>query len=196
MLRCLAKAPAGRPQSYAELADLLRPYRSADEVPAPLGAALHRLDRRRGRLRDHDVTAQCVGVDGRDARIRDHAASTGVVAVAHWGHLLLRPRRLLGRLAREAAHGLACELGARAAAGGRALACAPPCSDLTAGVSERLNSFGEGLVFPAAGPAHGSQACRPTSQTLPGQRCKPVRRRRWCPWNAGGNSRQSFLRRG
>ena len=38
MLRCLAKAPAGRPQSYAELADLLRPYGSADEVPAPLGA--------------------------------------------------------------------------------------------------------------------------------------------------------------
>ena len=27
VLRCLAKAPAGRPQSYAELADLLRPYR-------------------------------------------------------------------------------------------------------------------------------------------------------------------------
>ena len=25
VLRCLAKAPAGRPQSYAELADLLRP---------------------------------------------------------------------------------------------------------------------------------------------------------------------------
>ena len=38
MLRCLAKAPAGRPQSYAELADLLRPYGSADEVPSPLGA--------------------------------------------------------------------------------------------------------------------------------------------------------------
>src|SRR5688500_2469958 len=38
VLRCLAKAPAGRPQSYAELADLLRPYGSADEVPAPLGA--------------------------------------------------------------------------------------------------------------------------------------------------------------
>ena len=37
VLRCLAKAPAGRPQSYAELADLLRPYGSADEVPAPLG---------------------------------------------------------------------------------------------------------------------------------------------------------------
>jgi hypothetical protein len=37
VLRCLAKAPAGRPQSYAELADLLRPYVSADEVPAPLG---------------------------------------------------------------------------------------------------------------------------------------------------------------
>ncbi len=38
VLRCLAKAPAGRPQSYAALADLLRPYGSADEVPAPLGA--------------------------------------------------------------------------------------------------------------------------------------------------------------
>jgi hypothetical protein len=38
VLRCLAKVPAGRPQSYAELADLLRPYASADEVPAPLGA--------------------------------------------------------------------------------------------------------------------------------------------------------------
>jgi serine/threonine protein kinase len=36
--RCLAKAPAGRPQSYAELADLLRPHGSADDVPAPLGA--------------------------------------------------------------------------------------------------------------------------------------------------------------
>jgi hypothetical protein len=40
VLRCLAKGPAGRPQSYAELADLLRPYASADEVPAPLGARL------------------------------------------------------------------------------------------------------------------------------------------------------------
>jgi eukaryotic-like serine/threonine-protein kinase len=38
VLRCLAKAPAGRPQSYAELADLLRPYGSVDEAPAPLGA--------------------------------------------------------------------------------------------------------------------------------------------------------------
>ena len=37
VLRCLAKAPAGRPQSYAELADLLRPYGSADDVPSPLG---------------------------------------------------------------------------------------------------------------------------------------------------------------
>ena len=37
VLRCLAKGPAGRPQSYAELADLLRPYASADEVPSPLG---------------------------------------------------------------------------------------------------------------------------------------------------------------
>ena len=35
--RCLAKTPAGRPQSYAELADLLRPYGAAAEVPAPLG---------------------------------------------------------------------------------------------------------------------------------------------------------------
>jgi hypothetical protein len=40
VLRCLAKAPAARPQSYAELADLLRPYGSADEAPAPLGARL------------------------------------------------------------------------------------------------------------------------------------------------------------
>jgi eukaryotic-like serine/threonine-protein kinase len=38
VLHCLAKAPAGRPQSYAELADLLRPYGSASEVPSPLGA--------------------------------------------------------------------------------------------------------------------------------------------------------------
>jgi hypothetical protein len=38
VLRCLEKAPARRPQSYAELADLLRPYGSQDEVPAPLGA--------------------------------------------------------------------------------------------------------------------------------------------------------------
>jgi uncharacterized RDD family membrane protein YckC len=40
VLRCLAKAPAGRPQSYAELADLLRPYASADEAPSPIGARL------------------------------------------------------------------------------------------------------------------------------------------------------------
>ncbi|HYN09583.1 MAG TPA: protein kinase [Vicinamibacterales bacterium] len=40
VLRCLAKASAGRPQSYAELADLLRPYGSADEAPSPLGARL------------------------------------------------------------------------------------------------------------------------------------------------------------
>jgi hypothetical protein len=38
VLRCLAKAPAGRPQSYAELADLLRPYVSTEEAPSPLGA--------------------------------------------------------------------------------------------------------------------------------------------------------------
>jgi eukaryotic-like serine/threonine-protein kinase len=37
VLRCLAKTPAGRPQSYAELADLLRPYASVDDVPAPIG---------------------------------------------------------------------------------------------------------------------------------------------------------------
>jgi hypothetical protein len=37
VLHCLAKAPAGRPQSYAELADLLRPYGVADDVPSPLG---------------------------------------------------------------------------------------------------------------------------------------------------------------
>jgi hypothetical protein len=40
VLRCLAKAPAGRPQSYAELADLLRPYASAEELPSPLGPRL------------------------------------------------------------------------------------------------------------------------------------------------------------
>ena len=40
VLRCLAKAPTGRPQSYAELADLLRPYGSADDAPSPLGARL------------------------------------------------------------------------------------------------------------------------------------------------------------
>jgi hypothetical protein len=40
VLRCLAKTPAQRPQSYAELADLLRPYVSAHEVPAPLGTRL------------------------------------------------------------------------------------------------------------------------------------------------------------
>ncbi len=40
VLRCLAKTPAQRPQSYAELADLLRPYVSADDVPAPLGTRL------------------------------------------------------------------------------------------------------------------------------------------------------------
>ena len=40
VLRCVAKAPAGRPQSYAELADLLRPYGSADEAPSSLGARL------------------------------------------------------------------------------------------------------------------------------------------------------------
>jgi hypothetical protein len=38
VLRSLAKAPAGRPQSYAELADLLRPYGSADALPSPPGA--------------------------------------------------------------------------------------------------------------------------------------------------------------
>ena len=40
VLRSLAKAPAGRPQSYAELADLLRPYQSARDVAAPLGTRL------------------------------------------------------------------------------------------------------------------------------------------------------------
>ena len=40
VLRCLAKASAGRPQSYAELADLLRPYVSAHDVAAPLGTRL------------------------------------------------------------------------------------------------------------------------------------------------------------
>jgi hypothetical protein len=40
VLRSVGKTPAGRPQSYAELADLLRPYVPADEAPAPLGARL------------------------------------------------------------------------------------------------------------------------------------------------------------
>jgi serine/threonine protein kinase len=40
VLRCLAKAPAGRPRSYAELADLLRPYGSAEDVASPLAARL------------------------------------------------------------------------------------------------------------------------------------------------------------
>ncbi len=40
VLRCLAKTPAQRPQSYAELADLLRPYASAHEIPAPIGTRL------------------------------------------------------------------------------------------------------------------------------------------------------------
>ncbi len=107
VLRCLAKAPAGRPQSYAELADLLRPYVSADEAPCSARGALHRVDRGRDRLRDHDLAAHCLGVDGRDARIRDHAAPTGGVVVAHAGDLLLRSGRLLGRLAGQAADGLA-----------------------------------------------------------------------------------------
>ncbi|HVW05544.1 MAG TPA: protein kinase [Vicinamibacterales bacterium] len=40
VLRCLAKTPAHRPQSYAALADLLRPYASAHEIPAPIGTRL------------------------------------------------------------------------------------------------------------------------------------------------------------
>ena len=40
VLHCLAKAPAGRPQSYAELADLLRPYVSTVDVAAPVGTRL------------------------------------------------------------------------------------------------------------------------------------------------------------
>src|SRR5215204_543412 len=40
VLHCLAKAPAGRPQSYAELGDLLRPHMSAGDVAAPLGPRL------------------------------------------------------------------------------------------------------------------------------------------------------------
>src|SRR5688500_16256695 len=36
VMRCLAKSPDNRPSSYPALADLLRPYGSADEVPAPL----------------------------------------------------------------------------------------------------------------------------------------------------------------
>ena len=84
VLRCLAKAPAGRPQSYAELADLLRPYGSADEVPAPLGARFiawiaDSVDRL-----DHDVAARVLGVDGRrDARI----PATTLLRLAAWSWL-------------------------------------------------------------------------------------------------------------
>ena len=71
VLRCLAKAPAGRPQSYAELADLLRPYGSVDEVAFSARGAPHRVDRRLGDRLDHDLAAHILGVDGRnDARIR------------------------------------------------------------------------------------------------------------------------------
>ena len=37
VLQCLNKSPAGRPASYAVLADLLRPFARADEQPARLG---------------------------------------------------------------------------------------------------------------------------------------------------------------
>ncbi len=37
VLQCLNKTPAGRPASYAVLADLLRPFARADEQPAQLG---------------------------------------------------------------------------------------------------------------------------------------------------------------
>ena len=108
VLRCLAKAPAGRPQSYAELADLLRPYGSADEVPSPLGARFIAW------IADSVIVSimiwllSVLGVDGRrDARIRDHAAPTFGVVVARAGDLLPRSGRRLGRVAGQAAHGLA-----------------------------------------------------------------------------------------
>ena len=108
VLRCLAKAPAGRPQSYAELADLLRPYGSADEVPAPLGARFIAW------IADSAIvsimiwllmsSAWTVGVTLESAAT---AAPTLGVVVARAGDLLLRPGRRLGRLAGQAAHGLA-----------------------------------------------------------------------------------------
>ena len=129
VLRCLAKAPAGRPQSYAELADLLRPYGSADDVPAPLGARFIAW------IADSAIVSimiwllSVLGVDGRrDARIRDHAAPTVGVVVARVGDLLPRSGRRLGRVAGQAAHGLARDVADRIgehAGGGCALACVP-----------------------------------------------------------------------
>src|SRR5262249_41500782 len=40
VLQCLAKDPAGRPASYAVLADLLRPFSTTAAVPARLGYRL------------------------------------------------------------------------------------------------------------------------------------------------------------
>ena len=109
VLRCLAKAPAGRPQSYAELADLLRPYGSADEVPSPLGARFIAW------IADSAIvsimiwllvsSAWMVGVTLGSAG--PPAAPTCGVVVARAGDLLLRPGRRLGRVAGQAAHGLA-----------------------------------------------------------------------------------------
>ena len=48
--------------------------------------------------------------------------------MAHAGGLLLRSGRRLGRIAGQAAHGLARDLARRATGGGRALVCAPRCS--------------------------------------------------------------------
>ena len=108
VLRCLAKAPAGRPQSYAELADLLRPYVSAHEVPAPLGTRLIAWIADSAIVSVHGLAAHVLGVDGRrDARIRGPADPTLGVVVARVGDLLPRSGRRLGRVAGQAAHGLA-----------------------------------------------------------------------------------------
>ena len=149
VLRCLAKAPAGRPQSYAELADLLRPYGSADEVPAPLGARFiawiaDSVDRL-----DHDLAAQCVGVDGGMTL----GSATTLLRLSAWpwlagGDLLLRSGRLLGRLAGQAAHGLARELADASAAGGRALACAPRCSICLSSFTSSHAAATSGLMAP------------------------------------------------
>ena len=130
VLRCLAKAPAGRPQSYAELADLLRPYVSADDVPAPLGTRLIAWIADSVIVSIDDLAARVLGVDGRrDARIRDHAAPTGGVVVARsviyylvleggWGASL--GKRLMGLRVTSDDRSMP--------AGGCALACAPRCS--------------------------------------------------------------------
>ena len=107
VLRCLAKAPAGRPQSYAELADLLRPYGSADEVPAPLGARFIAW------IADSVVFAIMTWLLSVSAWMAATLGSTttllqaGAVVVGHGADLLLRCGRRLGRVAGQAAHGLA-----------------------------------------------------------------------------------------